>query len=100
MEKRRLYISLALIAWIAFIFNRSLQPGDVSGSESGRMLAMLQYFVPFGLTDHIVRKLAHFTEFAILGILAGALAGTYFRRSHAAFFPAVVAGAAVAFCDE
>jgi VanZ family protein len=48
--------------------------GDLSADESGGLLetikAMLE-FLPFvgKLTEHILRKLAHFTEFAALGFL-------------------------------
>ena len=54
--------------WLWFIFARSAQPAEQSGAESAFFLECLRRFFPF-LTDHIVRKLAHFTEYCILGLL-------------------------------
>ena len=76
MKEKRFWICLALLlAWIIFIFCRSLKPADVSTSESQRVLDLLQRLCPFKLSMHLVRKLAHFTEFAVLGLLAGMLFG-------------------------
>ena len=63
-----IFLTLTLL-WVCFIFTRSLQPGDQSAEESGWVLTMIQLISP-NISMHIVRKLAHFTEFAILGALA------------------------------
>lgn len=63
--------ALALLAtglWIAFIFARSAQPADASVAESAAFHEFLVRLFPW-MTDHFVRKLAHFTEYAILGAL-------------------------------
>lgn len=78
------YIFLALtIAWMIVIFMFSHSPGDESGETSrevGRLFCKI--FVPGYeemafeeqeelalLLDHPIRKLAHFTEYMILGAL-------------------------------
>lgn len=101
MDKKKTIIHLVLIVvWIAFIFNRSLQPASVSAAESGRVLTFLMRFMPFGVTEHLVRKLAHFSEFAVLGVLAGSLALGQSRRLWTGFLAATMLGLAVALCDE
>ena len=73
----RVIFTFALIACIVFIFSNSMQIGDVSESASGRVLLLMKkVFTRLGmpgvanhLTDHIVRKLAHFCEYALEGFL-------------------------------
>ncbi len=61
--------------YIAFIWLHSAMNADASGGESLYVLKLLNDFLRFiGLsaqmtTDHIVRKSAHFCEFALLGCL-------------------------------
>ena len=57
---------------LAFIWGHSCMPISASAAESGRTLELLrpllELFVGQGnATDHLVRKLAHFMEFAALG---------------------------------
>ena len=64
-------LALSLVAtalWLWFIYSRSLQNADVSDAESGAVLGFLERFFPF-LDMFLVRKLAHFTEYFILGAL-------------------------------
>ena len=64
-----------LILYILFIYSNSMRPAVQSSAESGRVLRLLQKLaadtgiaVPW-LTEHIVRKCAHFIEYTGLGIL-------------------------------
>ena len=60
-------LSLTLTAlWLCFIYARSAQNAAVSHEESVSVLTLLLRLAP-SLTLHTVRKLAHFTEFFILG---------------------------------
>ncbi len=43
-------------------------PGSISSDESGFIFAILHSIFPF-VTHHITRKLGHFTEYAILGLI-------------------------------
>lgn len=70
-------LRLALLLWIGFIWLHSAIPASGSSEESrvvGNFIRpLLELFLGKGnLTDHIVRKLAHFTEYTILGLLMGA----------------------------
>lgn len=60
-----------LLAWIFFIFHNSMENADLSSSKSGALLAFIKQFLGSGslLTEYILRKMAHFTEFAIEGVL-------------------------------
>ena len=89
-----------MLIWIFVIFLHSLQPSDISGSKSKWVLALLQRLVPFELTEHFIRKLAHFTEFAVLGVLAGALFGSHFKHLWAGLLFAAMTGIVTALCDE
>ena len=52
--------------WLWFIYARSAKSADVSDEESGVGLDFLIRLFPF-INMKIVRKLAHFTEYFILG---------------------------------
>ena len=89
----------AVLGVLVFIFANSLQSGEASGKESGALLAWLSRFFPF-LTHHLLRKLAHFCEYALLGgILAFApvLLPVSARR---AYLLAFFFGIAVSLLDE
>ncbi len=76
----RVYIITLLTAlWMGVIFYFSSQPAVQSASLSGGLFQKIQKFVTDipvmgqifagGFTEHLLRKAAHMTEFAILGIL-------------------------------
>lgn len=70
---QRLLLAASLL-WAAFVFGQSLLPGHVSSSESGFIVRLLQLFPgssgwDLERVEHLVRKAAHFTEYAVLGIL-------------------------------
>ena len=70
MKKRGLTILIA--ANLALIWGNSLLPGESSGAISGGVVAFLGQFLPFLLTEAghtFLRKAAHFSEFALLGLL-------------------------------
>ena len=73
--KKRLRLCAVLIVLnIAFIWGNSLLPGSVSGALSNWLRDILAAILPGGESDPtagrgLLRKLAHFTEFACLGAL-------------------------------
>ncbi len=54
--------------WLAAIFGQSLLPAEISGAESGALLSRLGASL-MPLTSWTLRKIAHFSEFAVLGLL-------------------------------
>lgn len=70
IKGRAVTAALSLLI-IGFIFSNSLQTADVSGERSGKWLVIINDIlvrstgVP--ITEFVLRKLAHFGEFAMLG---------------------------------
>ena len=63
---------ISVIIWMIVIFYFSNQVAEVSGKQSGFLTRLIIHL--FGSENeptihHIVRKLAHFTEYLILGLL-------------------------------
>jgi VanZ family protein len=77
--ERRLRLCLALIVLnICFIWGNSLLPGELSGAFSDwvkNLLANLFSGGDSGTSGGLIRKLAHFSEFAMLGMLLSWLFG-------------------------
>lgn len=69
----RVIFTIALIACIVFIFRNSLQAGELSSARSQAVMRALNEMlgkVGLGpLSQHTVRKLAHFAEFTLEGFL-------------------------------
>lgn len=72
-KKRKLLIIGALAVWICFIFGNSLQSstrsGAVSKSVTGLANRLLESLSGDPLTEHMIRKAAHFLEYTALGVL-------------------------------
>lgn len=71
---------------LQFIFHNSAQTAEESGAISGSVAQILKSIVdprdriPYGTFEHGVRKLAHFTEFGMLGFCCMGLTDGVFRR--------------------
>lgn len=84
MKNKKIIFAIMTLLWVAVIFSFSLQPGEVSGDISGSFLRkVLEWFAPgvfekletmpqeqLDMWHMILRKCAHFTEFAVLGVLS------------------------------
>lgn len=84
MKNKKMIFTILTFVWVAVIFSFSLQPGEVSGDMSGSFLRkILEWFAPgvFEQLDTmpqeqlefwhtVLRKCAHFSEFAVLGVLS------------------------------
>ena len=69
-KKRMLLCILLLIALLAFIWGNSLTTGTQSGAMSGRVMAWINAILHVENAEAlhlVIRKMAHFTEFACLG---------------------------------
>lgn len=79
-DKRIRIATCLLICILTFIWGNSLMPGEVSGAISNWVKEILAKILPLGPEEddgsgHLIRKLAHFTEFAALGATLGWLFG-------------------------
>ena len=100
-EKRRFLVRLLLLAaWTAFIFLRSLQPADDSSRESSMVLQLLSSILPWDLTEHVVRKMAHFVEYAMEGMLSVLFFLSFLKTAARAFPWAWLLGILTAMTDE
>ena len=77
-HKTKAWIGAAVVALIvAFIWGNSLLPQTQSRQESDFVLRILQSIFRLDIdketASHLVRKAAHFTEYALLGFSASAL---------------------------
>ena len=100
--------TLALLGCIVFIFSNSMKIGEVSQGSSGRVLALLQGVLrrlghpalAQRLTDHIVRKLAHFCEYTLEGFLLMLCLRVYTRHFLRHVSWPVLGGLLTALVDE
>lgn len=74
MKKKHVFTILVL-CYIAFIFSNSMTPASESSQQSGSVLQLVRTVAqalhidgPW-LTEHLIRKTAHFAEYALLGLL-------------------------------
>lgn len=80
-HKRQFWIFAALsLLWAGIIFWQSSMPAAQSDAESLGALGWVQRLLPF-MTNHLLRKAAHVTEFAILGGLLAAAADALRRKA-------------------
>ena len=100
----RILLLLLILATVCFIFVRSTKPPAASSAESDKIRDILEDVLPpdTDVTDFVltnVRKIAHFSEFGLLGILTVIFLATY--RLHPRMLGGWGAfGFSVAFLDE
>ncbi len=90
---------------VLFIFSRSLEHPASSQKESEAVKEVVEpILAPIvgeeNVSDRLVRKLAHFTEFSWLGAELSALLWAYRSRRPQAFLNAAIAAVMTALCDE
>ncbi len=72
MNEKKKYLIVALIVGVTvFIWSNSLVGRENSAQMSGGFTAWLQSVLGLELTEHFIRKAAHFCEYALLGFLYG-----------------------------
>lgn len=72
LNKKSPFFLIIYAVYILLIFRNSMDPADISSEKSGAVLLILNKLLFAGkavLTEHIVRKLAHFAEYTVAGIL-------------------------------
>ncbi len=95
-----------LILNVAFIWGNSLLPAEYSSTLSGFVGDILALFLPAsgpsegGEGQHILRKLAHFTEFACLGLLLSCLVYMLYKTRWECVALPLLTGILVASVDE
>lgn len=105
MRKRYVWTAVVVL-YVAFVFSNSMKPASLSSKDSGFVLRLVQQILaPAGglgglVTEHIVRKMGHFTEYAVFGILLGACVRAWAMTAERSHSVRLAVGFFVPFCDE
>lgn len=98
----RILLTLACLGFLAWIFSNSLQSGAESSLQSNKVMKIVQSVAAFvapnsyiatatgedyELIHAVVRTLAHFSEFAVLGVLVGCCYCSYTNKKLFVFLP-------------
>ena len=104
----RVVFTLALAGCIWFIFSNSMAVAQVSSASSGRVLTLLQGALrrlghpalAQRLTQHVVRKMAHFCEYTLEGFLLMLCMRVYSRHPLGHITVPMLGGVLTALTDE
>ncbi len=101
----RIVLSLLTLSLVIFIFSNSAQTAQVSSASSGKIVDFLNYIcsmlnLNFTFTQGIVRTLAHFAEFGLLGVLALLTALSFFSVKAKTFLISVAFSTVASVADE
>ena len=106
LKKRAVFILLIslIVATVSFIFSQSMLPPETSAAESEAVGGIIEEIIPpdtpAGAYVHKnLRKIAHFTEFAVLGVEIAIFVFLFMHRSAAVLlsYPLAII---IAFFDE
>jgi VanZ family protein len=101
MSVKKIVFPVLTLGIVAFIWVHSMIPGDESAAESGFVLELITKIIgDSAVTEHIVRKMAHFTEYMVLGILCYADIWVYGKKGLRYLPTALYVCLAVAVIDE
>ena len=104
----RVVFTLALAGCIWFIFSNSMAVAQVSSASSGRVLQLMQAALrrlghpalARRLTQHVVRKMAHFCEYMLEGFLLMLCMRVYSRHPLRHITVPMLGGVLTALTDE
>ncbi|WP_367567883.1 VanZ family protein [Lacrimispora sp.] len=105
MKKKYIWTAVTVF-YVLFIFSHSLKPSDISSEDSGRVLELIQKVFKLWeinapwVTEHVIRKAAHFSEYALLGILLWNCLPACGFASQVRWMIHVTAGCVVPLLDE
>lgn len=101
----RLILTLLSVLAVGAIFYNSSLDAVESTTQSDPLVDGINAFlrsihIDFTVDSHMVRKAAHFTEYAVLGLLLSVTVYLYVKERKRALFITLPIGAGVAVCDE
>ena len=101
----RMIMTVLTVAAIAAIFYNSMLNADDSTDQSTPVTELLNGFLrsfgfTFSLSEGVVRKLAHFTEYSVLGVLLTTTVYLYTQKRTMTFCISLPSGVLIAVCDE
>ena len=104
-DRKKALLIVLLVLLLVFIWGNSCLPVSLSSRESGRFLRLIRPFLELfvgqgNVTHHLVRKLAHFTEFTAFGFVMGLLVNLGKPICLRSVVFSLVMGLLAAFADE
>ena len=100
-KTKTIILLIITVLWIAFIFSNSIKNAEQSTNASNFVIKMLKAM--FGdnieFLKNIIRKLAHFAEFSVLGMLLK-LVKNRFEKEKISIINIMFVGLFCALCDE
>ena len=97
MKKNKKLLILILIVVVGFIWINSFMPAKTSGAVSLWVTSWAEKIFGCFITDHLIRKLAHLTEYLFLGIICSVL---FFESIKSKISTILFIGLFTAVCDE
>ena len=101
----RVVLTVLTVAAVAAIFYNSSQSAIESTERSSPLTDWINgilagFPIPFSVTESFIRKLAHFTEYAILGAMLSVTYYVYQLKIRTALISTLITGAVIATIDE
>ena len=101
----KVFMIILTAGYIVFILSNSLKPASVSGANSQSIVGVINSFfkslnLNIVLTNHIIRKTAHFAEFFLLGIITTSAFRVFTKTPYKNIFTILFIGLATAVSDE
>lgn len=97
---KKIVLWILLLGWMTIIFLFSHQSGNVSEEVSSGVLSFFTNLLPFELSSYFIRKMAHFMEYMVLGILIILLYYEYVKVSKKEFICCLLVCILYACSDE
>lgn len=105
MKKRFIWIAVVAL-YVLFIFSNSMKPAELSSEDSGAVLRLVHQVLAWigadksVITEHMIRKTAHFSEYTLLGILLFQCLKLCLKQLDKRIFFQIIIGFMVSFVDE
>ncbi|MBQ9679104.1 MAG: VanZ family protein [Ruminococcus sp.] len=101
----RIILTVLTVTAVAAIFYNSSLSAVESTEQSSPLTELINSFlsslhIPLTLEETVIRKAAHFTEYAVLGTLLTVTVHLYVKKRSRTLLLALPLGAVVAVCDE
>lgn len=105
MYKKKIFWTALTLLYLLLIYSNSMRTAPESTIQSQGLLGLIEKFLPFvvrnlGLTEHILRKMAHFGEYLVLGILLTQTVKTYGFSQLGQFWIVLISGFLMSAADE
>ncbi|WP_077612053.1 VanZ family protein [Clostridium sp. Marseille-P2415] len=105
MKKKYIWTAVTVL-YVLFVFSNSMKPATVSSADSGKVLSLAREFLAASgisiqwLTEHIIRKTGHFSEYTLFGVLLSGCILSHGIGGERRWFIHLTAGYMVPFVDE